>query len=125
MRRAVLWIGLVACLGGAQAQDATRGKDLFVRRCSGCHSLDRDKEGPRLGGVFGRVSGSVASFTYSEALKNARVTWDESNLEKWLANPDNVAPGNEMSFHVDKADERGDIIAYLKACADGSACSTN
>ena len=39
------------------AQTAASGKELFEKRCGGCHSLDRDKEGPRLGGVYGRTAG--------------------------------------------------------------------
>jgi cytochrome c len=46
-----------------------RGKDLFVRRCSGCHSPDLNKEGPRLRGVYGRRAASVSGFEYSESLK--------------------------------------------------------
>jgi len=30
------------------------GKGVFEKRCSGCHSLDRDKEGPRLAGRSGQ-----------------------------------------------------------------------
>ncbi|QNI34415.1 c-type cytochrome [Alloacidobacterium dinghuense] len=26
--------------------DSDRGKQLFEKRCTGCHSLDQDKEGP-------------------------------------------------------------------------------
>ena len=46
-----------------------RGKQLFERRCSGCHALDLNKEGPRLRGVYGRKAASVADFDYSEALR--------------------------------------------------------
>ena len=42
--------------------DAARGKIVFEKRCTGCHAMDADREGPRLGGVFGRKAGSVAGF---------------------------------------------------------------
>src|SRR5580700_6721367 len=32
----------------ANSGDPVRGKELFEKRCGGCHSLDADKEGPRL-----------------------------------------------------------------------------
>jgi cytochrome c len=99
------------------AQDSTRGKDLFERRCGGCHALDNDKEGPRLRSVFGRPSGSISSFKYSDGFKNAHITWNAESLEKWLTDPDKVIPDNDMAFHVEKADERRDIIAYLKELA--------
>jgi cytochrome c len=95
-------------------QAAAGGKELFEKRCGGCHALDRDKEGPRLGGVYGRVAGSVDSFQYSEALKKSKITWTEATLDKWLTDTEKLVPDNDMSFHVEKSDERGEIIAYLK-----------
>jgi cytochrome c len=93
---------------------AVGGKELFEKRCGGCHSLDRDKEGPRLGGVYGRVAGSVDSFQYSEALKKSKITWTEATLDKWLTDTEKLVPNNDMTFHVEKPDERGEIITYLK-----------
>jgi cytochrome c len=90
------------------------GKTVFEKRCSGCHSLDHDKEGPRLGGVYGRAAGSVASFNYSDALKSSHITWDAASLDKWLAGPDKFVPETDMAFHVESATERSAIIAYLK-----------
>jgi cytochrome c len=98
----------------ARAQAPADGKALFEKRCSGCHALDRDKEGPRLGGVYGRTGGSVEPFHYSEALKNSRIKWTEENLEKWLTDTEKLVRNNDMAFHVEKADERLEIIAYLK-----------
>jgi hypothetical protein len=43
------------------AADADHGKELFEKRCTGCHSLDQDKEGPRLKGVYGRQAKLPAS----------------------------------------------------------------
>jgi cytochrome c len=60
------------------------GHALFEKRCGGCHALDRDKEGPRLGGVYGRKAGVIDSFQYSDALKNSEVTWSDNTLERWL-----------------------------------------
>jgi cytochrome c len=95
-----------------QAQPDT--KALFEKRCGGCHALDRDKKGPRLGGVYGRTAGSVDSFQYSEALKKSGIKWAEETLNKWLTDTEKLVPNNDMTFHVEKADERSEIIAYLK-----------
>jgi cytochrome c len=100
--------------GAAEGPSLARGKETFEKRCGGCHALDRDKEGPRLRGVYSRAAGSVSSFSYSTALKSAHINWDAESLDKWLANPDKVVPDTDMAFHVEKADERRDIIAYLK-----------
>jgi cytochrome c len=105
--------------GGSEAAltgdgDAARGKAVFQKRCTGCHALEADREGPRLAGVFGRKAGSVAGFNYSAGLKNLGVTWNDVTLERWLSGPDMVVPDNNMSFSVPKAEERRDLIAYFK-----------
>ena len=99
---------------GYQTGDADRGKQLFEKRCTGCHSLDQDKEGPRLRNVYGRTAGSISTFKYSDALKSAHMTWDDASLNKWLTDTESLIPDNDMSFHVPKADERADIIRFLK-----------
>jgi cytochrome c len=112
-----LWVVLVSVLALprlALAQNAEHGKDLFERRCAGCHALDKEKEGPRLRGVYGRTSGTVASFQYSNALKTAHITWDATSLDKWLADPEKLVPDSDMAFQLVRAEERTDIIAYLK-----------
>jgi cytochrome c len=90
------------------------GKDLFDKRCGGCHALDRDKEGPRLAGVYGRLAAAVPSFEYSDALRKSKLTWTAEKLDQWLTDTEKLVPGNDMTFHVAKADERRDIIAFLK-----------
>jgi len=77
--------------------------------------LDADHEGPRLKGVVGRMAASVKSFQYSAPLKNAKFTWDEATLDKWLTDTESVVPDNDMTFRVPKAEERAAIIAYLKS----------
>ena len=94
--------------------DADHGKQLFEKRCTGCHSLDQDKEGPRLRGVYGRQAGKISSFKYSAALQSAHVTWDDDSLDKWLTDTDSLIADNDMAYRVPKADERVDIIRYLK-----------
>jgi len=105
--------------GGSEATlagdgDAVRGKAVFEKRCTGCHAMEVDREGPRLKGVFGRKAGSVPGFTYSAGLKSSGVTWNDATLEKWLSDPDLMVRDNNMSIAVPKAEERRDLIAYLK-----------
>jgi cytochrome c len=112
-----LWVALfsfVALPRLGQAETSERGKELFEKRCSGCHALDKDKEGPRLRGVYGRTSGTVPSFQYSDALKAAHIAWDATTLDKWLSGPEQFVPDSDMAFQLVKADERAEIIAYLK-----------
>lgn len=94
--------------------DMLRGQDIFERRCTGCHAMEQNREGPRLRGVFGRTSGAAPGFEYSAAIAKAHIVWNETTLEQWLADPDALVPGNNMEFHVAKAQERRDLIRFLR-----------
>ena len=104
-------------LVAAGAQGNPNGKALFEKRCGGCHALDRDKEGPRLGGVYGRTAGAIDSFPYSEALKKSKIVWSDATLEQWLTDTEKLVPNNDMAFHVESAEERRAIVAWLKLSA--------
>ncbi len=68
----------------ARAQDATAGQNSFTM-CAICHAVGdgaQNKLGPILNGLDGRRSASVAGFDYSDALKNAGITWSEARGAK-------------------------------------------
>jgi cytochrome c oxidase assembly protein subunit 11 len=90
------------------------GARLFAERCAGCHALDHTKIGPPLGAVFDRAAGSVPGYPYSQALKRAGLTWTIANLNRWLADPQAMAPGTKMPIKVLEANSRRDIVAYLE-----------
>ena len=100
--------------GAPMQGDAIRGKAVFEKRCTGCHALDQDREGPHLNGVFGRTAGTVPGFDYSTALKNSHIVWGEATLERWLTDPQTMVRGADMDFYVAKPDERADVIQFLK-----------
>jgi cytochrome c len=106
---------LLALGSPAETAEAGRGKELFERRCSGCHSADLNKEGPRLRGVYGRKAAGVTGFSYSDSLKKLNVRWDDASLDKWLTDPDAVAPDTDMAFRMADGAERKAVIAYLKS----------
>jgi len=106
---------LVATIAiAASIKDPGRGRDAFDKRCTGCHALDKIKVGPPLRGIYGRTAGKDPQFTYSDAVKNATVTWDESILDRWLTDTDGVIAGNDMAFRLNDPAERANIIAYLR-----------
>lgn len=96
------------------AGDAGRGAELYEARCTGCHSLDANRVGPLHRGVVGRRAGSVTDFAYSPALRKSKLTWTEANLDRWLANPEALVPGQKMGYSVAEAVDRADLIAYLR-----------
>jgi cytochrome c len=99
---------------GAAEGDAAAGRAAFEKRCTGCHALDHEKEGPRLAGVVGRQAGTISTFTYSDAVKKSAVVWTEALLDKWLTDPETVIPDNDMSFRLNNPVERAAVIAFLK-----------
>ena len=101
----------------ADSANAHSGREVFEKRCTGCHSLDRNKVGPPLRGVFGRRAGSVAGFSYSDAVKKTSITWEAPALDRWLADTESIIPGNDMSFRLEDGAERSAIIAYLRELA--------
>ncbi len=114
MRQLILATALVAMIPIAQAADVDRGAELWEQRCTGCHSLDSNRVGPKHRGVFGRKAGSVADFRYSTGVGNSTVVWNETTLDRWLANPQAFIAGARMGFRVGDAADRTDIIAFLK-----------
>lgn len=105
---------LVATSAAYAAGDAARGRMLYETRCMGCHSVDANRVGPAHRGVFGRQAGTARDYEYSSALRQSKIVWDEANLERWLASPEQLIPGQKMGYAVSDASDRADLIAYLQ-----------
>lgn len=98
------------------APSAAHGEQLY-QSCQDCHSLDTNDVGPKHRGVFGRKAGTVPDYSYSAALKSSGITWNKGTLDKWLTDPQKLVPGSKMFFHLDAAQDRADVIEYLKVRA--------
>ncbi len=101
--------------------DPTAGRLVF-RKCQACHSLEPGKAilGPSLAGIIGRKAGSEASYSYSQAMKQANIVWDAKTLDAYLSDPQKLIPGNKMPFPGLKTDhDRADVIAFFVASAAG------
>jgi len=107
----------------ASAGDPVRGAAIY-ERCGACHSLERNRTGPRHCGLIGRKAGSVPGFRYSKAMKQSGIVWSRATLDKFLENPRRDVPGTIMTYAgVKDARERADLIAYLaRADADPALC---
>jgi cytochrome c len=104
---------LVAPTAASAAGDAVHGAQVY-KTCGICHSLDKNGQGPRHAGVFGRTAGSVPDYQYSPALKKSGIVWDEATLDKWLTDPSAFVPGTKMFYRLKSAQDRADVIEFLK-----------
>lgn len=114
-------------IGTAYAQDAgdpAAGEKVFIQ-CRACHQIGpkaKNMTGPIMNGLFGRHSGSIPGFAYSDANKNSGITWDETVFREYIKDPRKKIPGTKMIF-VGVKDEKkiSDLIAYMKQFdADGN-----
>jgi cytochrome c len=108
-------VGAYATVAGAQ-EGVQQGK-REAEVCLACHTVDGSAGlGPSLEGVVGRTAGSVPTFRYSRAMRNAKIVWNEKTLDAYLADPQKVIPGNTMPFAgmVD-GPKRSAVIEYLKS----------
>ena len=116
----------IASGDGFAAGDAVKGASDF-RQCASCHSTARGVHmtGPSLARVWGRKAGTAEGFhRYSDALKSSGITWDARTLDRWLSDPAAFVPGSGMIFPgIKNAGTRMDLIAYLKAVAEGKVPS--
>ena len=97
--------------------DLGKGKKLW-KKCQACHKLEEgaNATGPSLYQIVNRPVEAESSFGgYSGALAAVVDSWTPENLDGYLANPKDFAPGNKMSFAgFKKPEERANIIAYLE-----------
>jgi cytochrome c len=98
------------------ASTANAAPPAAFAACAACHTSDGTNGlGPSMKGVYGRKAGTARGFTYSPAMKRAGVTWEDSTLDAFIADPQKSIPGNVMPFPgVADATQRAEIIAYLK-----------
>jgi cytochrome c len=47
-------------------------------------------------------------------VKKSHIVWNQETLDRWLTDPQTMAPGANMDFYVAQPAERADVIAYLR-----------
>lgn len=112
-----LVVANTSALAAPAQDDVSLGKRLFLR-CAACHAVSSQapaKVGPHMQGIVGRKAGSVARYSYSPAMRQANLVWNQAALDRWLQSPESVVPGTTMSFAgLPKLGDRKALIAYLK-----------
>ena len=100
----------------AAAPVVVAGPPAAFATCGVCHSVTPGQNmiGPSLAGVSGRRAGTAAGFSYSPGMRGANLTWNDGNLDRYLADPAAVVPGTAMPAPGLDAAQRRAVIAYLK-----------
>ncbi len=104
--------------------DPARGEKA-LGKCKACHSFEKggpNRVGPNLYGIISHTMGAAVGFNYSSAFKakNAeKAVWTFEAMDQYLTNPKAYIKGTNMAFAgISKAEERADIIAYLRTLSD-------
>ena len=123
----ILALAAVA-FGAANAASASSGDEIevpdAVEACLSCHAIqpgEPELEGPTLWGVVGRRIAGAPDYLYSDALRSQQGTWDRETLDRFLASPQEFAPGVNMTFGgVKNAADRKVVLDFLETLkADG------
>lgn len=101
----------------SQGTAADAGQQAFNNACRTCHMVKEgdNRLGPNLHKIVGRKAGSLSGYAFSGAMKEAGFVWDEEKLDRFIANPDEVVPGNNMKPYggLASSDDRKKIVTFL------------
>ncbi len=99
------------------AQARAREQERAFEICAGCHTVQAGgihRYGPNLHGVFGRRAGSLPDYPYSDAMRQADITWSEETLDAFLRSPSAKVPGTRMYNAFPDPQRRRQVIDYLR-----------
>ena len=106
-----------------QERDVASGQLIFNNACRTCHTIREgdNRLGPNLYKIIGRKAGSVQDYGYSSAMKSAGFVWDEAKLNRFIAKPDEIVPGNNMKPYsgLASADDRAKVTSFLQSLSTG------
>ena len=96
--------------------DAAGGRKLYQNKCLSCHGDARTKGtlGPNLAGIIGRPASEAAQGATSRAMSEAKFVWTDAALDEFLAAPGKKVHGTIMPVGISSAQDRADLIAYIK-----------
>ena len=107
----------------SSSADVESGQLIFNNACRTCHTTNKgdNRLGPNLYKIVGRKAGSLPNYAYSSAMKGADFIWDEAKLNRFVANPNEIVPGNNMKPYggLASTNERAKVIAFLQSLTAG------
>jgi glucose/arabinose dehydrogenase/cytochrome c2 len=91
---------------------------LFQQQCTVCHTAEANDQGgaqgPSLAGVFNRHAAGDPTFSYTAALRDSKVIWNATTLNRFLTAPARMIPGTAMAVAITDPAQRADVVAYLE-----------
>ncbi|MEQ1899172.1 MAG: cytochrome c family protein [Devosia sp.] len=101
------------------AGDPLAGETVF-KKCAACHAVGegaKNKVGPELNELMGRVAGTALDYNYSQAMIDAGAAgliWTPESLVPWLHKPKEAVAGTKMTFAgLGEQADIDNVIAYL------------
>ncbi len=114
--------GEIAPISDLLASADLANGEIKTKHCAGCHTLEegKNKQAPSLWNIVGRPKASIGNYTYSPIFAALEGVWTFEALNEFLARPAEVIPGSWMGGlpPIPDAQERADIIAYLRTLSD-------
>jgi cytochrome c len=102
--------------------DPIKGEALYLKQCRNCHDATqkmRNFAGPPLWGIVGRPRASVATFKYSDAIREVGGSWTYEELNAFISDPRRALPGTEMGANgYENEVDRADLIVYLRTLSE-------
>ena len=107
----------------AAAVDPEAGKVVFQQQCTVCHTAEPNDnggaQGPSLQGVYDRKAASDPAFTYTQALRDSKIKWNEHSLNRFLAAPSQLRSDRGAPQSLQ---DRADL--HFEALAAGESIGT-
>jgi cytochrome c len=99
--------------------DTEAGQLTFNNACRTCHTIKEgdNRLGPNLHNIIGRKAGSLPNYGYSSAMKGADFVWDKEKLDRFIAKPDEIVPGNNMKPYggLTSPEDRAKVLVFLES----------
>ena len=129
MKSAILAAALLAAaIQPGRAQDAAAGEKAYAQ-CRSCHQVGENAKntvGPILNGFIGQKAGTREGYSYSSAMKDSGLTWDEATFSSYIQNPRAKVPGTKPKVRASgrlvprKEVRRVPVLGFFAGLLDAS-----